>query len=285
VTHRRAFTLVELLVTVGIVAILAAILFPVFSAAKKSALSSVCASNFRQVAVSSGLYSGDYDDRYVVPRYTGAERPTPTDRTWVQLVLPYLRTLDVTRCPADHSPRPAGNGASDPDATVGDAAKRVYVASMRANTGYNFVYLAPLVRRGQEWMALPRASSEASDPSNTLVLGDSVWNVTADGRPEGGGSYLIVPPCRFNGQGADTFDLNGFQNDQVYAADQFWEPQAEKPTRSGGLWPWHDGRLTAVMVDGRLRSLRIEEARAGCEVLDDWQGPVGDRDRYLWDLR
>lgn len=284
-THRRAFSLVELLVTLGIVAVLAAIVFPVFAAAKKSAQASVCASNFRQVFVASGLYSGDYDDRYVVPRYTGSERPAPSDRTWVQLVLPYLRTLDVTRCPADRSVRPAFNSATDPDATVGDAGQRVYRSSMRANTGYNFVYLAPLVRRGEEWIALPRSSAEAADPSNTLVMGDSVWNVTADGRPEGGGSYLIVPPCRFNGQGGDTFDLSGYRNDQVYAADQYWERPKEGPTRSGGLWPWHEGRLTAVMVDGRLRSLRMEEVRAGCEVLDDWEGPVGDRDRYLWDLR
>lgn len=62
---RRAFTLIELLVVIAIIAILAAILFPVFAQAKESAKQVVCASNIRQLGVAMQLYSNDADDMWV----------------------------------------------------------------------------------------------------------------------------------------------------------------------------------------------------------------------------
>ncbi|MBM3460152.1 MAG: prepilin-type N-terminal cleavage/methylation domain-containing protein, partial [Armatimonadetes bacterium] len=60
-TDRRAFTLIELLVVIAVIAILAAILFPVFGAAREKARQAVCASNLRQVGMAFQLYVGDYD--------------------------------------------------------------------------------------------------------------------------------------------------------------------------------------------------------------------------------
>lgn len=61
----RAFTLIELLVVVAIVAVLAAVLFPVFAQAKASAKRTQCLSNARQVGLANGLYASDSDDTYV----------------------------------------------------------------------------------------------------------------------------------------------------------------------------------------------------------------------------
>ncbi|HLK14176.1 MAG TPA: prepilin-type N-terminal cleavage/methylation domain-containing protein, partial [Fimbriimonadaceae bacterium] len=67
---KRAFTLIELLVVIAIIAILAAILFPVFAQAKAQAKRSVCLSNFKQVGLAILMYSNDADDT-MVPVNTG----------------------------------------------------------------------------------------------------------------------------------------------------------------------------------------------------------------------
>jgi prepilin-type N-terminal cleavage/methylation domain-containing protein len=68
---RRAFTLIELLVVIAIIAILAAILFPVFAQAKASAIHTQNISNIRQLAQASLMYSNDYDDRFVSQAWIG----------------------------------------------------------------------------------------------------------------------------------------------------------------------------------------------------------------------
>ncbi|MDE3077680.1 MAG: prepilin-type N-terminal cleavage/methylation domain-containing protein, partial [Chloroflexota bacterium] len=69
VTHRRsneAFTLIELLVVIAIIAILAAILFPVFAQAREEARKTVCLSNVRQLATANEMYIQDYDEQVVL---------------------------------------------------------------------------------------------------------------------------------------------------------------------------------------------------------------------------
>ena len=64
---RRGFTLIELLVVIAIIAILAAILFPVFSRARAKARQAACLSNMKQIALASQMYATDYDE--MVPLY------------------------------------------------------------------------------------------------------------------------------------------------------------------------------------------------------------------------
>jgi len=92
---KRAFTLTELLVVIAIIAVLAAILFPVFTQAKEAAKKTACLSNSRQLTLGVVMYTGDVDD--VLPPVA-----SPTNYPlWVDLVQPYIRNVQVRVCPDD----------------------------------------------------------------------------------------------------------------------------------------------------------------------------------------
>ena len=91
--NRRAFTLIELLVVIAIIAILAAILFPVFAQAREKARAITCVSNLNQIGLGMMQYLQDYDDRFP----TSWAKGFPGDPNWY--IQPYLKSLDVLTCP------------------------------------------------------------------------------------------------------------------------------------------------------------------------------------------
>src|SRR5437764_2195631 len=86
---RKAFTLIELLVVIAIIAILAAILFPVFAQAREKARAASCLSNQKQIALAFSMYSQDYDETY--PRAVD----TVSGLWWEQSITPYIKSGNV----------------------------------------------------------------------------------------------------------------------------------------------------------------------------------------------
>ena len=95
---RRGFTLIELLVVIAIIAILAAILFPVFARAREKARQTSCLSNVKQIALGFLMYAQDYDE-VMAPRYYRYDPAVAGGPHWDLLLYPYTMNMDVYRCP------------------------------------------------------------------------------------------------------------------------------------------------------------------------------------------
>jgi prepilin-type N-terminal cleavage/methylation domain-containing protein len=118
-THfqRKAFTLIELLVVIAIIAILAAILFPVFARARENARRASCMSNMKQIALGIMQYTQDYDEH--LPRYavcgpitletgfnsgnSGCSSPSPGNyyHLWMHMIYPYVKSNQIFNCPSN----------------------------------------------------------------------------------------------------------------------------------------------------------------------------------------
>ncbi len=111
-----AFTLIELLVVIAIIAILAAILFPVFARARENARRSSCQSNLKQIGLGVLQYTQDYDERfpmaYTDPNGAGTFSGGATQQGWAQMLQPYLKSTQIFQCPSETSP-PANVNATD----------------------------------------------------------------------------------------------------------------------------------------------------------------------------
>lgn len=101
---RQAFTLIELLVVIAIIAILAAILFPVFAQAKDAAKKTQSISNMKQIGTATIIYAGDYDDQMPLSAYLKppvAPNPRPVVFSVYESLDPYMKNLQILVSPAD----------------------------------------------------------------------------------------------------------------------------------------------------------------------------------------
>ena len=167
---KRAFTLIELLVVIAIIAILAAILFPVFAQAKAAAKGASCLSNTKQISTALTMYVTDTDGTY--PGYfqysvTGAAPPDLP--LWSALAQPYIKNGDVFFCPAEKGAKFRG------------------VAQYRGeqSIGYNMAFGAfgtgadPIAFVNADGLRVNESSVQV--PSKSVMLGDGASGSTDAG--------------------------------------------------------------------------------------------------------
>ncbi len=165
--RRSGFTLIELLVVIAIIAILAAILFPVFSRAREQARKTTCLSNMKQIGMALAMYTQDWDETLPFWRtpchYDWANYP-PGGLFWMEQLMPYLKNLDVFRCPS----------SSQEWGWYGDCYPGQFGReNIRCNYGYNEI----IMNGGVAWSCANGAHKLArlTAPSETMVIADS-WN-------------------------------------------------------------------------------------------------------------
>jgi prepilin-type N-terminal cleavage/methylation domain-containing protein/prepilin-type processing-associated H-X9-DG protein len=175
--RKRAFTLIELLVVIAIIAILAAILFPVFARAREAARSTACKSNLKQIGTAMAMYSQDYDE-LLTPTYVYADAPANTLLSWFpDLLHPYVKNAKIWVCPSQ-APNSAGVWTSN--------WKRLW---MPAGTGPGFQILQVGYGANDGGSAMPGGASpvaqaQVQKPAEKIALVDAItpeiWDYASD---------------------------------------------------------------------------------------------------------
>jgi prepilin-type N-terminal cleavage/methylation domain-containing protein/prepilin-type processing-associated H-X9-DG protein len=198
VTNARhsGFTLIELLVVIAIIAILAAILFPVFAKAREKARQTSCLSNINQLGKALLMYVSDNNDFLPQAYYGingGPSDPTPSDLKykWEDVIFPYVKSAAVYSCP-DDSGMNGGTGiyipyqsipAADIVANADGTGDNTHYGSYGMNTSYRGDWLTgdrnqgPGVidnsNIGANGQATPQTQTDLISPSTTVWLADS----------------------------------------------------------------------------------------------------------------
>lgn len=135
----KGFTLIELLVVIAIIAILAAILFPVFARARENARRASCQSNLKQIGLGLVQYSQDYDEKYPYVEMGGATTGPTTNNflLWTDAVQPYLKSYQIFRCPSASNTNAPVDFANRP--SVADCALS-YGAASNGSVGFAFTH-------------------------------------------------------------------------------------------------------------------------------------------------
>ena len=142
--NQSAFTLIELLVVIAIIAILAAILFPVFAQAREKARQTSCLSNMKQMGLAQMQYSQDYDEMFVLatnevnPDNPALAPASLYDITWIRNIQPYIKSTQIFVCPSTKA-------RNEPDSTPTPSEAGLYTGSITSNVG------GVPTRRGPIW--------------------------------------------------------------------------------------------------------------------------------------
>ncbi len=193
--HRRGFTLIELLVVIAIIAILAAILFPVFAQAREKARSSACLSNAKQIGLGLTMYQQDYDGTAPMAQYSilGPTSPYPSRygviyyaAVYADLLEPYMKNQAVAACPSDPTRRTVSdaNFKAGPPLSYGVNLYPYFWGGQGVGERVRGVNEAEVIRPADSIFV---AEGFAGDGLNGIIL---TWRRKGLGRHQNGSNYV-----------------------------------------------------------------------------------------------
>ena len=202
--RKSGFTLIELLVVIAIIAILAAILFPVFAQAREKGRQASCLSNCKQIGLASNMYVQDYDETFPGHNWPAGEgrHPLPDGRIyqghvgWPLAFYPYIKNQRVFICPSDDNPREeySDNGKSNPYTGTWN---KPFPMSYSENAD---IYLAPSESRPGLGTGQAMKLAAISFPADTYWIADARYSFVGfhgvyTDWPQGFNRIRFTKPC------------------------------------------------------------------------------------------
>jgi len=271
----RGFTLIELLVVIAIIAILAAILFPVFAQAREKARQASCLSNEKQMATSMAMYTQDYDESlapvWTVPNedWGGAgpnwqQQPDLAMQTWIKKIEPYTKNLSIYACPS----------TSDLFQVFSGQYFNWINVQYWPGYGFNYQYLSKhqSVPPGgtDPWYYRTRGLAEIAAPAETVMFVD---NTEAKPNPDGSANFTFVtdPPDGYSSP--NTYGWGGWGKDGTLGP-------------YGNAFARHNLGMNVTFVDGHVKWMRPDALAAGTNWTPQKSQAavvITDNTKYLWD--
>ncbi len=276
--RRHGFTLIELLVVIAIIAILAAILFPVFAQAREKARSASCLSNQKQIGLGVMMYTQDYDETYPMAYYyiNGATSGAGYVQ-WTGLVNPYVKQLKgnstIWVCPSHTLRGFAPTNFTDGNAPAGQIPQTAGVSDIQASR-MSYICNELLMPR-KKYAAVPQNSvslAAVDEPASVIAVAEisNVLGALNDSSPTGGAAIKSHRPTNAVSNNGAVYDGEAGVAGPVYAltAAQAWAAinYAVANNNAGGQHhiayinaDRHTGGANYVFSDGHAKFFRLEQ--------------------------
>jgi prepilin-type N-terminal cleavage/methylation domain-containing protein/prepilin-type processing-associated H-X9-DG protein len=304
VRRLAGFTLIELLVVIAIIAILAAILFPVFARAKEKARQISCISNLKQLGTATAMYNQDYDEQFyphrfncpgpgagsMCPQYVGNSDAAKFSGGsefryyWIFMLQPYVKNYQVFACPSNPNAfTPTSGGA--PNCTGAGCVGTAYGG--QNSYGHNDMYLSP-AGAFQGANGQPQSVSLSAVPrvASTIIITDATYYGAAfDANPVGSVNSSGVQATANCVNGTDCAVELKFATDQGGQYNKYWENIGNANWSYGGGTltgaqavllgrQRHSDQINVQFVDGHAKSLPYNRVVGDvCLWTTDQDGP------------